>query len=208
MPILTLCPISPGSWSSRPSHKGPSRQRSSPSSPRSIRNATASLPGPRARSRKRSTPRFQPHDRDTFHRFNRPDQDAGSDPGHLAGDVQHEGDTVGEVNIGVPGLEKQRTIARGHPPVGVPGGIPDNIRLGLNDTAADDAFRQHPHQHFANEIVRQIRPYRSASPSGRAPEALRGVRISARPIAHAKAPARTDRRNTGSLVRPSRRGTP
>jgi len=59
MPILMLCPISPGSWSQRPSHRGPSRQRSSPSNRRSTRNAAASLPGPRVKSRSRSIWRFR-----------------------------------------------------------------------------------------------------------------------------------------------------
>ena len=53
---------------------------------------------------------------------------------------------VGEINIGAPTLEKQRMIAPGHPPVGVPGGVADDIGLGLNNTTAGDAFRQLPHQ--------------------------------------------------------------
>src|ERR1700693_3953740 len=57
------------------------------------------------------------------------------------------------MNIGMSTLEKQRTITPGHPPVGVPGGVADDIRLGLNNTTAGDAFGQHPHQHLANEIA-------------------------------------------------------
>src|SRR5271166_2904049 len=94
-----------------------------------------------------------PHDRDAFERLERPDQDAGSDPGHLARDIQHVSAAVGEINIGVPPLEKQRTITPSHPPVGMPGGVADDIRLGLNDTTAGDAFGHLPHQYLANETA-------------------------------------------------------
>ena len=53
----------------------------------------------------------------------------------------------------MPTLEKQRTITPSHPPVGVPGGVADYIRLGLNNTTAGDAFRQLTHQYLANEIA-------------------------------------------------------
>ena len=53
----------------------------------------------------------------------------------------------------MPTLEKQRTITPSHPPVGVPGGVADDIRLGLNNTTAGDAFRQLPHQYLANETA-------------------------------------------------------
>src|SRR3954449_5931097 len=49
--------------------------------------------------------------------------------------------------------EKQRTITPGHPPVGVLGGVADDIRLRFNNTTAGDAFRQRPHQYLANEIA-------------------------------------------------------
>jgi hypothetical protein len=35
----------------------------------------------------------------------------------------------------------------------VPGGIADDIGLGLDNAAADDAFRQLAHQYLANEIA-------------------------------------------------------
>src|ERR1700732_2820021 len=50
-------------------------------------------------------------------------------------------------------LEKQRTITPSYPPVGVPGGVADDIRLGLNNSTAGDAFGQLPHQYLANEIA-------------------------------------------------------
>ena len=50
-------------------------------------------------------------------------------------------------------LEKQRTITPSHPPIGVPGSVADDIRLGLNNTTAGNAFRQLPHQYLANEIA-------------------------------------------------------
>ena len=59
--------------------------------------------------------------------------------------------------IGVPMFEKQRTITPGHPPVGMPGGVAGDIRLGLDNTAAGDAFRQLPHQNLANEIAGERR---------------------------------------------------
>jgi len=53
--------------------------------------------------------------------------------------------SVGEINIGVPTLEKQRTITPSDPPVGVPGGDADNICLSLNNMPAGDTFGQLPH---------------------------------------------------------------
>jgi len=53
----------------------------------------------------------------------------------------------------VPPLEKQRTITPSHPPVGVPGGVSHDIRLGLNNTTLCDAFGQLPHQYLANEVA-------------------------------------------------------
>src|SRR5207248_3809163 len=60
---------------------------------------------------------------------------------------------VGEINIGVPTLEKQRTITPCHPAVGVPRGVADDIRLGLDNTTAGGAFRHLPHQYLANQIA-------------------------------------------------------
>src|SRR5271165_2145436 len=94
--------------------------------------------------------------------------------------------------------------------IGVPGGVADGIRLGLNNTTAGDAFRQLPHQYLVNEtagerdrINRQLRASEQM-----AILTAPGFRASAQPIARAKAPARTDRRNTGSRGPPSHRGTP
>src|SRR5437763_1815236 len=50
-------------------------------------------------------------------------------------------------------LEKQRTITPSDPPVGVPSGVADDIRLGLDNTTAGDAFGQLPHHYLANEIA-------------------------------------------------------
>src|SRR4029077_20827282 len=47
----------------------------------------------------------------------------------------------------------RRSITPGHPPVGVPGGVADDIRLRFNNAIAGDAFRQLPHQYFAKEIA-------------------------------------------------------
>ena len=164
MPILTLFPIWPGSWSSRASQSGPFRQRSSPSSERSILSAWASRPGPRARSRKRSGSTIACHDRDAFERLERPDQDAGADALRFARDIQHPGNPVGEIDIGVSRLEKERTNARRHPSVGVPGGVADDVGLGFDNTAAGYPFRQFAHQQLADEkagergrIDRQLR---------------------------------------------------
>jgi hypothetical protein len=52
-------------------------------------------------------------------------------------------------------LEKQRTIARRHPPISVARCIADNVSLGLNNPPAGNAFRQRAHHNFANEIARQ-----------------------------------------------------
>ena len=48
--------------------------------------------------------------------------------------------TVGEINIGVPMFEKQRTTTLCYPPIGMSGGVTDDIRLGLDYSAADNAF--------------------------------------------------------------------
>src|SRR6185503_16651567 len=50
-------------------------------------------------------------------------------------------------------LQKQRAVARGHPAIGMPGGIADDIRLGLNNEAAHDAFRQLAHHYLPDEIA-------------------------------------------------------
>ena len=39
----------------------------------------------------------------------------------------------------------------------LPGGVADDIRLGFNNTAAGNAFRQLPHQYLANEIAGERR---------------------------------------------------
>ena len=38
----------------------------------------------------------------------------------------------------------------------MPGGVADDIGLGLDDAAADDAFRQFPHHHLADESAGEI----------------------------------------------------
>src|SRR5262249_51684643 len=43
--------------------------------------------------------------------------------------------------------------APGNPPGGVPGSVAHDIRLGLNDATAEDAFRQLSHQHLADQIA-------------------------------------------------------
>ena len=53
----------------------------------------------------------------------------------------------------MPALEKERPITRRHPAVGVPRGVADDIRLGLDDAAAGDAFGHLPHQYLADEIT-------------------------------------------------------
>ncbi len=118
-----------------------------------------------------------------------PDQNASSDTEHLARDIHHVRTAIGEINVGVPTLEKQRAITRGHPPEGVPGGVADDIRLGLNDTTADDTFRQLSHQHLADEIAgqsdridRQLQASERRTTMPRRPS----FRTSARPIARAR----------------------
>jgi hypothetical protein len=51
----------------------------------------------------------------------------------------------------VPALEKERSISRRHPAVGVPGGVADDIGFSFDDTSADDAFSRLPHQNLADE---------------------------------------------------------
>jgi hypothetical protein len=53
----------------------------------------------------------------------------------------------------MPALEKERPITRRHPAVGVPRGVTDDIRLGLDDTAASDAFGHLPQQYLADETT-------------------------------------------------------
>src|SRR3954452_4323896 len=50
-------------------------------------------------------------------------------------------------------LEKQRTIARRHSPIGVAGGVADDARLGLDDAAAGPTFGQLPHQYLTDPIA-------------------------------------------------------
>ena len=81
MPILTLCPISPGSWSSRAEPQRAFPAKIEPVEPtidpqrlgepsRSSRQVAQALDAA-----------IEPHDRDPFERLERPDQDAGADPG-------------------------------------------------------------------------------------------------------------------------------
>ena len=86
------------------------------------------------------------HDRYAVARLERPDEDPSPNPCYLARDVQHVGAAVGKIDIGVPALEKKRPVTRRHPAIGVPGGVADDIRLGLDDAAAGDAFGYLPHQ--------------------------------------------------------------
>lgn len=72
-------------------------------------------------------------------------------------------------------VEKQRTITPSHPPVDAPGGVADDIRLGLNNTTAGDAFGRLPHQDLANQIA------------GERDRINRQLRTSERPIALAAA---------------------
>ncbi len=53
----------------------------------------------------------------------------------------------------MPALEKERPITRRHPAVGVPRGVADDIRLGLDNTAAGHALGSLPHQYLADEIT-------------------------------------------------------
>jgi hypothetical protein len=93
------------------------------------------------------------HDRDAVARLERPDEDPSPNPRCLARDVQHVCGAIDEVYVAMPTLEKERTITRGHPAVGMPRGVADDIRLGLDDAAAGDAFGHLPHQYFADEIT-------------------------------------------------------
>ena len=212
IPILMLCPISPASRSSCRSHSSPFRQRSTPSSDRSIRNAMASLPGPRARSSKAFGAAIEPHDRDAFEWLKRPDQHADADPLNVARNIQHVGNAVGQINISVPTLQKQRAVARRHPPIAVPSGVADNIRLGLDNPPADDAFRQLPHHHLADEITGQrLRIDRQLGTRDRRMATLTAATVSLHQLDQMrarKAQARTDRQNTASRAPPSPRQTP
>jgi len=51
----------------------------------------------------------------------------------------------------MPALEKERPITRRHPAIGVPRGVADDIRLGLDDAAAGGAFGHLPHQNLADQ---------------------------------------------------------
>ena len=211
MPILTLCPISPGSCLP---HLEPQRafwQRSSPSSERSTRNAAVSLPGPRARSRKRSMPRFNcmieiPSSGSTA-LISTP----APIPGISLETFSMNETAVSEIDIGVATLEKQRAIARGHPLVPVPGGVSDDIGFRFNNTTADDAFGQFSHHYFAKEIAgERHRIDRQPRASERQIATLAAVMFHGIRSTHSarEDPARTDRRNTASRERPFHRGTP
>ena len=53
----------------------------------------------------------------------------------------------------MPALEKERPITRRHPAVGMPRGVADDIRLGLDDAAAGHTFGHLPHQYLADQIT-------------------------------------------------------
>ena len=52
-----------------------------------------------------------------------------------------------------PGAGRGSDITPRQPAVGAPRGVADNIRLGLDDTAAGGAFGHLPHQFLADEIT-------------------------------------------------------
>jgi hypothetical protein len=91
------------------------------------------------------------HYRDAVARLERPDEDPSANPRYLARNVQHVCAAIDEVYVGVPALEKERPVTRGHPAVGVPRGVANDIRFGLDDTAAGDAFGRLPHENLADE---------------------------------------------------------
>src|ERR1043165_1603446 len=67
---------------------------------------------------------------------------------------------------------EQRAITRGHPREGMPGGIAQDVRLGLDHTTAGDTFGQFPHEYFANEMT------------GERDRVTRQLRASERRVAH------------------------
>ena len=203
MPILTLSPISASPvplWTSPASHSGPFWQRSSPSSDRSILSAWASLSRASGEVAQALDASILPHDRHAFDRLQRPNEHAGAGSGRLARHIEHEREAVSEINIRMSALEEQRAIARRHAPIGVPGGVADDIGLRLDNAAACRAFGQFPHQELADEkagerggVDRQRRPGERLRPC-----LWRPGFTSAQPDARATAPARTDRRNIAS----------
>src|SRR5271170_6910035 len=70
------------------------------------------------------------HDRDAKGWLDRPDQNARTHAGRLARDVQHERDAKSEIDICVPALEEECTIALGDAAIGMTRGVADSICLG------------------------------------------------------------------------------
>ena len=97
--------------------------------------------------------------------FKRPDQDARSDANSLTRDVEHVRRAIGKINIRMPTREEERPIPRCHAYMGMPRCITDRIGFGLDDTAAQRAFRCLANQQLAyqvsgeqDRVERQFRP--------------------------------------------------
>ena len=151
------------------------------------------------------------HDRDAIGGLDRPDQDARAHAWRLAGDVEHERDAIGEIDIGMPALEKKHPITRGDATIGMTRGVADDIGFGLDDAPGRHALGQHPHHDFADEktskltgIDGQFRPIQHARGRGRRVD----FTPLARPDGRGKVRARTDRRSIGSRAPPCHPGTP
>jgi hypothetical protein len=197
-----LCPISPGSRSSRPSHKGPSWQRSSPSSRQSIRKAAVSRPGPLAKLRSYSVWRFRRmigmpsrgSKRSTYMSSSRRDT-------HRRTQVRERATDYAASSRGrrAPRRPRRHTLRFRRC------GRWSRLRPASAPILADQITSKR------DGIGRQLRTSKQSAASLRRPgfsASARPIRrpgfsAFARPIERATAPARTDRRNTGSRGPPS-----
>ena len=75
----------------------------------------------------------KPHEMDSIQRLKCAQQDPGAHTGNFTGNIKHGVQPVCEIYIGVPPLEKQRSISSRSPSKGVPRGIAYCISLCLYD---------------------------------------------------------------------------
>ena len=95
------------------------------------------------------------HDFDAIERFDGANENAASDAGWFAGNVEHEVGAVIEEDVAMTGREIHGTNAWSGAAIMVPGGIAGRIGFGLDDASADAAFGQIVNDDFADEELRE-----------------------------------------------------
>ena len=96
------------------------------------------------------------HGFDAFERLDGAQKNSGADTGRFAGDIQQERRAVGEIDVRVPSLQKERLIAARLADEGMSGGVADRIGFGFHDAPAEPYGANVMDQNFADQVARQL----------------------------------------------------